>query len=305
MKVVVNIHRAVLLLLLIQGTAMAQTQFDWPADGESVIGEVQTVRVADGETLLDIAERHGLGYADIRDANLHLDPWLPEVGASVTLPTQYVLPDVTWEGIVINLAEYRLYYFLPDENTIHTFPVGIGRGNTPTPQGDMNITARIPNPTWYPPESIRQRWEEQGREIRRVVPAGPDNPLGPYAINLSAQGYLIHGTNQRFGIGAQTSAGCIRMNNHDIEALVYMTAIGVPVRIIDKPLKIGVTQGKMVMEVHREVNQGTAPASSTDLVYTLTQTRDTNSERAGQIDWDMVELAFTRKTGIPLTISYQ
>lgn len=292
------------LLLMQPASATASASFAWPAEGDSVIGEIQTTQVQEGETLLDIAERYGLGYADIRDANPSVDPWLPEVGATVTLPTQFVLPETEWDGIVINLAEYRLYYFMPEQQEIHTFPVGIGRGNTPTPQGDMSITARIPNPTWYPPESIRQRWEAQGREVRRVIPAGPDNPLGPFAINLSAQGYLIHGTNQRFGIGAQTSAGCIRMNNHDIEALVNITAIGVPVRIIDKPLKVGTLQNSLVVEMHREVNRGTAPESSTDLVYTLTQTRDTNLERPVQIDWNKVEQVFSQRTGIPKQVTY-
>lgn len=291
------------LLALWLGThqvVIATTEFPWPADNNSVIGDIRTTTVRQGETLLDIAERYALGYADIRDANPHLDPWIPEVGARVTLPTQYVLPAAPYEGIVINLAEYRLYYFLPEQGIIHSFPIGIGRSNSPTPQGDMEITARIPNPTWYPPASIRDAWAAQGRELSRVIPAGPGNPLGPFAINLSAKGYLIHGTNQRFGIGSQASAGCIRMNNQDIEALFNMTHIGVPVRIIDQPVKVGWLDNHLVLEAHQPVR---SPITITDTVYQLTRQRD-NAVHTVTINWDDVDKVLAATSGIPETIGF-
>lgn len=279
------------------------TVFEWPQDGDTVIGEVQFTTVADGETLLDIAERYGLGYADIRDANPQLDPWIPEVGAKVTLPTQYILPDMPWEGIVINLAEYRLYQFIPERNEIHTYPIGIGQTNSPTPQGNMEITARIPNPTWYPPASIRARWEAQGREVRRQIPAGPENPLGPFAINLSAQGYLIHGTNQRFGIGAQASAGCIRMNNWDIEKLVNNTRIGINVQIIDKPINFGMLGDRVILKVNRPLSSYQNTPSHTDLAYHIGQLRQQHEQHSVQIDWEKVERVFNQKRGTAESIT--
>ena len=284
-------------------SASQATVFPWPANTDTVIGENQVTQVAEGETLLDIAERYGLGFADIRDANPGLDPWIPTVGSNVILPTRYILPSTKWEGIVINLAEYRLYYFLPERGEIHTYPVGIGRGNTPTPQGDMHISARIPNPTWYPPESIRRGWEKSGQEVRWQIPAGPDNPLGPYAINLSAAGYLIHGTNQRFGIGAQTSAGCIRMNNWDIEALVHSTRIGVPVSIIDQPTKIGLQNGQLVLEAHDPINGAQSNKTHTDVVYALSLLRRQHNLDESDIDWEQVERVFHRREGVVEVIS--
>ena len=285
-------------------SASQATVFPWPAGTDTVIGENQITQVGEGETLLDIAERYGLGFTDIRAANPALDPWIPVVGSKVILPTRYILPSTEWEGIVINLAEYRLFYFLPEREEIHTYPVGIGRGNTPTPQGDMHISARIPNPTWYPPETIRRGWEASGQEVRWQIPAGPDNPLGPFAINLSAAGYLIHGTNQRFGIGAQTSAGCIRMNNWDIEALVNSTRIGVPVRIIDQPTKIGVVDEQLVLEVHEPVNDGQSNKTHTDVVYALSRLRRQNNLDGSQVDWSLVEQVFHRREGIVEVISH-
>lgn len=293
------------LLLIYSGivNASSPTVFMWPEEGTTVIGSIQHTVVADGETLLDIGERYGLGYADIRDANPSLDPWIPEVGADVVLPTRFVLPNVAWEGIVVNLAEYRLYHFMPERGEIHSYPIGIGQTNTPTPTGDMEITARIPNPTWYPPASIRAAWEAQGREVRRQIPAGPDNPLGPFAINLSARGYLIHGTNQRFGIGTQASAGCIRMNNWDIEQLVNHTKIGVAVRIIDEPVSLGVLNNDIVLKASRAPQTAVNSSIHTDLIYQLRQLRQRHTGQLHATNWDKVERVLTERRGIATIIT--
>lgn len=278
--------------------------FAWPDAGSNVIGEVRYTQVANGQTLLDIAEAYGLGYTDVIAANPHLDPWLPEPGAKVVLPTQYILPQGLKRGIVINLAEYRLYYFVAEKQLIHTYPVGIGRENTPTPIGSMEVAARIPNPTWYPPKSIREQWAREGREVRHQIPAGPDNPLGPFAISLSKKGYLIHGTNQGFGIGTRTSAGCIRMNNKDIEALVKNTFIGVPVSIVNQPVKVGIRDQRWLLEVQYSDALESAAADHTAMVHAVVQARKhlAPTTAMGEIDWDKADIAFTLKQGIPVAL---
>lgn len=281
--------------------AQDNNKFAWPADGSTVIGSIQSTTVKEDETLLDIAERYGLGYNEIVAANRSLDPWIPEVGAEVTLPTQFILPNSPMEGIVVNLAEYRLYYFMPEEGFIYTYPIGIGQGNTPTPMGQMEISARMANPTWYPPASIRQRWEEQGKEVRRQIPAGPDNPLGPYAINLTKAGYLIHGTNQRFGIGTRASAGCIRMNNEDIQALVEKTYIGIPVNIIEQPIKTGWSGEEILIEAHRPVSVTDNKEAHNDMVTMLVELRA--RQNLSTIDWALVDQVFNRKDGIPFAVN--
>lgn len=278
-------------------------RFSWPEEGSTLIGEFQTMHIQRGDTLLEIAEQYGLGYTDIRAANDGVDPLRLQIGSTLKLPTQYLLPDTEWRGIVINLAEYRLYYFLPEKGIIYTYPIAIGQGNTPTPQGDMHITARIPNPTWYPPESIRQLWAEQGKEVRRQIPAGPDNPLGPFAINLSTRGYLIHGTNQRFGIGTQTSAGCIRMNNADIEQLVQTTRIGVQVRIIDEPIKMGIHRHQVLLEAHTPVYAEGKFQQRTDLIHALSEFSLNNGINLSDINWQAVATVLDEKNGIASEVS--
>lgn len=279
------------------------TVFSWPQPGDTVIGDIQYTRVAEGETLLDIGERYGLGYADIRDANPDLDPWIPQVGARVVLPTRFILPSTRWQGIVINLAEYRLYHFLPERGEVHTYPVGIGVSNTPTPTGDMQITARIPSPTWYPPESILQLWKSQGKEVRRQIPAGPENPLGPFAINLSAKSYLIHGTNQKFGVGTRASAGCIRMNNWDIKQLVENTHIGVEVTITNEPVSLGVRGQQIFLKAHTPQDNNVTPMSLTDIVYQMNQLRQRHPGRLAETNWDVLNQVVTQRRGVATIIT--
>jgi len=185
-----------------------------PADVD-VIGAVQTVSARHEETLLDIARAHGLGFDDIVRANPGVDPWVPGEGTQVTLPTRFVLPRAERRGLVLNLPEMRMYYFpVPAKGeapTVVTYPVSIGRMDWSTPLGRAKIVAKVKNPSWYPPESIRKEHAEDGRPLPQVVPPGPDNPLGAFAMRLSIPGYLIHSTNRPAGVGMRVTHGCIRM----------------------------------------------------------------------------------------------
>ncbi|MEB0150901.1 L,D-transpeptidase family protein, partial [Pseudomonas sp. CCC2.2] len=92
-------------------------------------------------------------------------------------------------------------------NKVYTFPLGIGREGWGSPVGVTKVTAKTPNPTWTPPASIKAEHAANGDPLPNVVPAGPDNPLGPFKFTLGMPGYLIHGSNAKFGIGTGTSHG--------------------------------------------------------------------------------------------------
>jgi L,D-transpeptidase ErfK/SrfK len=182
-------------------------------------------------------------------ANPGVDPWLPGEGTMITLPQQYVIPEARREGIVINLAEYRLYYF--SENGVQVYPVGVGTSENPSPLADAKVTMPLESPAWYPPQSIRAEYEASGDFLPRMIPPGPDNPLGTHALLLSEKGYLIHGTNKRFGVGMPVSHGCFRMYNEDISRFVYQVAKGTSVQIVNDPVKMGLSEGEVWLEVHR------------------------------------------------------
>lgn len=213
-----------------------------PEEG-NMVGQVYTVTATEEDTLLDIARAHNVGYEEIRMANPDTSLWVPGEGTEVTIPGQYILPDEARSGIVINVAELRLYYYpeVAEGETprVETYPIGIGRDAYNTPLGITETTMRLENPAWYPPESIRREAAERGDPAPAVVPPGADNPLGGYAILLDIPGYLIHGTNQPDGIGMRASRGCIRMHPEDIESVFWRVPVGTQVNIIDSPIKVG------------------------------------------------------------------
>jgi len=281
--------------------------FDLPDNGDTVVGQVTTVQSREWDTLLDIARRHGLGYYDVVRANPEVDPWLPGDGTEVVLPTRFILPDVPREGVVLNLPEYRMYYFPPAEadgtRTVMTFPISIGRMDWETPLGLTRVTRKAKDPAWYPPESVRQEHLADGRPpLPRVVPPGPDNPLGRFAIRLGIPGYLIHGTNRPAGVGMRVTHGCIRMFPEDIEFAFERIPVGTPVRIIDEPYKFGWYEGQLLMEAHEPLENApeAAAASGVSALTRLTELYvAATGERRIEVDWDRVEALHRSADGIP------
>lgn len=208
---------------------------------------VYTTRYED--TFAEVGSQLALGYLELAKANPGVDPWLPGEGTTITLPRHYVMPDARREGIVINLAEYRLYYFTG--NSVQVYPVGVGTDDNPSPLTDAKVTMALESPAWYPPASIRAQYKASGDFLPRMIPPGPENPLGSHALMLSEKGYLIHGTNKQFGVGMQVSHGCFRMYNDDISRFVYQVSKGTSVQIVNDPVKMGMSGGEVWLEVHR------------------------------------------------------
>jgi L,D-transpeptidase ErfK/SrfK len=208
-----------------------------PETGD-VIGEIQVVRVRGNETLMDVARRHNVGFEEIRIANPDVSVWAPEPGDEVVIPGRYILPDAPREGIVVNLSEMRLYYY-SSEDVVETYPISVGRDGFATPVGLTRTTVKVKDPSWNPPQSMREEAAARGEPPPEVVPPGPDNPLGRHAILLGLPSYLIHGTNRPDGVGMRVSRGCIRMYPEDIESLFERVPAGTPVNIIDQPFKAG------------------------------------------------------------------
>jgi len=246
--------------------------YDLPPEGNDVVGALTVVTARADDTLLEIARRNGLGYEDIVRANPDVDAWLPGEGTSVTLPTRYVLPRGPRNGVVLNLAEYRLYYYpTPEEGqpaVVMTYPISIGRMDWETPLGRTTIISKVRNPAWYPPASIRAEHAADGDPLPRIVPAGPRNPLGKYAMRLGLPGYLIHGTNSPAGVGMRVTHGCIRMFPEDIDFLFGRVDVSTAVRIINEPVKMGWSGDELLLEIHRtlelslpEAEPGSEPGS--------------------------------------------
>jgi L,D-transpeptidase ErfK/SrfK len=261
-----------------------------------VVGAVVPLRLTYEDTLADVAQRYALGYQELLDANPDVDPWLPGEGTVIQLPTQYVLPSAPREGLVINVAEYRLYYYPPKLNMVITYPVGLGRMEFPTPLVSTKIVSKLENPSWTPTPAARREHAELGDELPNVVPPGPDNPLGKLAMQLALPGYFIHGTNKPFGVGQMVSHGCIRLYDPHIETLVELAANGTPVHIVNEPFKVGWSGDVLFAEVHEPLYSESDPEELVRRIAEATKTR------AAVIDWARVDRLSESPTGVPVRI---
>ena len=183
------------------------------------MGAPITVTVPEGNTLpLEaFAAQHGQGLSNMLEANPGVDPFLPRAGTALVVPQQLILPPTVREGIVVNVAEMRLYYYPPGSNTVEVLPIGIGQAGRETPRNWVTAVERKQEgPTWSPTPNTRRTYAKEGKTLPAFVPAGPDNPMGLYALYIGRL-YAIHGTNSNFGIGLRVSQGCIRLRNNDIK----------------------------------------------------------------------------------------
>ena len=277
------------------------------APGSDMIGELRQVAAAHEDTLLDLARDNGLGYVEMIAANRDIDPWVPGESTAIVLPTAHVLPDVERQGLVVNLGEHRLYYFGPPGTQPATFPLGVGREGWSTPLGTTEIVRKKERPTWYPPESIRA----EKPSLPKVVPPGPNNPLGSHALYFGWPKYLIHGTNMPWGVGRRVSHGCIRLYPEDIERLFEIVPVGTPVAVIDQPIKIGWFEGELYVEAHPDAEQadelestgritGADADSHADALYRITTQAGTAQDR---LDWSLIRKALEERSGVPLRVT--
>jgi L,D-transpeptidase ErfK/SrfK len=285
------------------GTAAA-LEFPLPPEGEDVVGQVQVVKARYEDTFADLGSANDLGYLEMVAANPGVDPWLPGEGTEVILPTRFILPPGPREGIVINIAEYRLYYYPKGENRVYTYPLGIGREGWGSPIAVGKVTAKTANPAWYPPASIRAEHAAEGDPLPSVVPAGPDNPLGPFKFTLSLPGYLIHGSNKKFGIGMRVSHGCFRMLNNNVLELAGLVPVGTSVRVINEPYKFGTSNGKVYLEAHAHLEDEGAPSvvdKHSAVVNTLL--KQESLAQGVNLDWEMVREVVASEDGLPIEIT--
>jgi L,D-transpeptidase ErfK/SrfK len=263
---------------------------------DSLIGSIQYYQIEKDETLYDIARHFDLGISELSLANPDIDPWIPAVGARIILPTAHLLPDVKKSGIVINLAEARLYYF-PQAGEIKTFPVSVGMDDSQTPLGLTKVVKKRKDPTWVPPKSIRTA----NPDLPEKVPPGDNNPLGQYAMNLESTTNFkwlritIHGTNTPWSIGTPASHGCIRLYPEDIEVLFNTVPIGTAVNIINQPIKIGMVDSKLYIEAYP------LAADSSNLLNLINKQVKNKSHN---LNWEAIDVALKERNGIPISISY-
>ncbi len=278
---------------------------------QDVIGQVQVVRATREDTLTDIARRFNVGYEEMLRANPDVDPWLPGADRPIVVPSQFVLPDAPREGVVINIAEMRLYYYPShrkgEPQTVITHPIGIGKVGWATPEGVTRIVRRQKDPIWRVPVSVIKEHRENGEELERSYGPGPDNPLGRYAFYLEWPSYLIHGTNKPAGVGLRSSHGCIRLFPEDIEQLFDMIPIGTQVRVVNQPYVFGWSGGQLYMQSFGALEDDgrdwkRAERKLLDRALTAGMRKRLKSH-GQQLDWDLVAALAHKPRGIAVPVT--
>ena len=297
---------AILALLFGCATPRAsRVAIEIPPENTDVLGTRRIVRASAEDTFADVARRHDIGYLELVAANPGVDPWVPGTGREIVLPTDHVLPDAPAEGIVINVAEQRLYWFR-GEGDIVTHPIGTGRVGYSTPRGATKIVRKKEHPTWTPGASAHR----DDPTLPAVVKAGPENPLGDHALYLGWPSYLVHGTNEPDGVGRRVSRGCIRLYPEDILSLFEQVPIGTPVRVIEEPVKLGWHGDDLVLEAHYNLEQagqmedtGTFEPAGDREVEKRIRKLASMSRPPVEVDWTRVARVLEERRGVPIRIS--
>ncbi|MGB6488990.1 MAG: L,D-transpeptidase family protein [Steroidobacteraceae bacterium] len=284
--------------------------FTLPPDGSSLIGQDQAIQTQASDTLLDLARKYSVGYWEIQEANPKVDMWLPGQGTNLTIPGRFIVPPVDHKGIVINLPQHRMFYFPKsgrhDQPIVITYPVSPGEGDFPTPVGVTRIVRKVPHPVWIPTAHILKAHAEAGDPIPKVWAAGPDNPMGEWALEttLSHGEIYIHGTNNPMAIGMSVTHGCVRLYPEDIAALYPIVRVGTPVTIVNEPVLASLQDGDLYLEVHPPTNSNHVPAPPDfDQISQIIDAAIGKSVVA--IDWDKVRQVAAQANGIPQLIGVE
>jgi L,D-transpeptidase ErfK/SrfK len=282
------------------------TRFLLPEAPSNVVGQLQVVRLREKDTFIDVAQAYHLGFDELVEANPGVDPWVPGAGTEIILPSRYVLPDAPRQGIVLNVPLKRLFFYPKPKKgeaaVVYTFPISIGREGWATPIGVTRVASKQKDPVWRVPASIRKEHAEDGDPLPPVVPPGPDNPLGRYAMRLAIPGdYLIHGTNKPAGVGMRISHGCIRMNPADIEWLFPQVPVGMPVHIVNQPVLVGVSGGELFVEAHPPLEEDKARRTAA-VLRDIEKKLAKAAPRGATVDYARVAGVTSERRGFPLPV---
>ncbi|MFB0768002.1 L,D-transpeptidase family protein [Aeromonas salmonicida] len=307
MKLLRNSAAALCCSLVLAAAPVFAVQYDLPGANSRLVGENMEYVVPaeeNGQPLEAVAAKFQLGLTNMLEANPKADPLLLQAGEKLVIPHQLILPDAPREGIVLNVAEMRLYYYPKGKKVVEVLPIGIGQLGTDTPENWVtSVQRKKAGPTWTPTPKMHAEYAARGESLPAVWPAGPDNPMGLFALYIGKM-YAIHGTNAQFGIGLRVSHGCVRLRNEDIEYLFKQIPVGTRVQFVNQPIKATVEpDGRRYLEVHQPLSRSEAEFnSSLPAPLPMTQAA-THFIAHADSDSQLVKQALEQRSGMPIAIN--
>lgn len=265
-------------------------RYSYQIPDSTVIGAPEWIKIKKGDTLLDIARRFGLGFNEIELLYPKMDAFIPPAGTRITIPTTWILPPSQHQQMLINVPELRIYFFEKGKGSVQTYPIGIGDEGWETPLGTFSIVEKRPNPSWYVPASLQEKYG------MAVMPPGPENPLGEFMMKFSAGAYGVHGTALPWGVGRLVSHGCIRCYPEHIRILYPQVPVGTKLEIIYEPVKFGKLNGRIYVEAHPDVYKKIPDYNQ------YAQQKLSLSPYVNQVDPGRLATALQLRNGVPTNV---
>ncbi len=295
-----KLKKSLAIFALLLGAQLAKgLEFALPANGDSVVGQIRPVSLTNPATLAQVGKAYNIGYAEMVAANPDLLRTAKlKAGVVIQIPSLFILPKPQF-GLIVNVAELRVYYFPENQPEVYTFPVAAGLKGWNTPLGTTFVTGKVANPGWTVPPSIMQESIQKGKKLKPYYgPDDPENPLGDHALYLDVPGMRLHGTLATYSIGRRASHGCLRLWDEDIEFLYDHVPVGTAVMIEHLQAKAGWRDHVLYLEVDSPFSEHHDPDAVTTAIDEAT------AAHPATIDWHKVDEVATAQQGIPMAIGY-
>lgn len=174
-----------------------------------------------------LAEQFHMSQSLLEAMNPGIDLGKPGTEIQVIAPRNEGLAMQT-ARIEVDKSASALRAFADDGTLLGTYPATIGSSAFPSPDGTMEVTAVATDPTYH----FDPKGRDWGPDRKLTIAAGPNNPVGGTWIDLSKEGYGIHGTPDPHLIGKTSSHGCVRLTNWDAAELALAVTKGTEVVFI-------------------------------------------------------------------------
>lgn len=308
MKMKIRAFCSMVLAMAVYSQSAFAVVYPLPEGTSRLVGENLQITVPEGNKLPleHFAAQFQMGLSNMLEANPGVDVYLPAPGTKMIIPQQLILPDTPHEGIVINSAEMRLYYYPKGTKTVIVLPIGIGELGKDTPSNWVtSVQRKKDGPTWTPTKAMHAEYAARGETLPEVFPAGPDNPMGLYALYVGRL-YAVHGTNANFGIGLRVSHGCVRLRADDIKYLFDHVPVGTRVQFINEPVKATIEpDGSRYLEVHNPLSVTEEQFNSNEPVPINLPVNVSHVLVDPSVYQGTVDQALQRRSGMPENITAQ